>query len=112
RTWVFLFQAEDGIRDFHVTGVQTCALPISLRERLERLGVRVRTGASARSVVARPGGGWSVEISGSPPEHTADAESGDPSSDDEQAGRASCRGRRERKAGSGRGARRNVPRPD
>src|SRR5690606_39380951 len=22
-------QAEDGIRDFHVTGVQTCALPIS-----------------------------------------------------------------------------------
>src|SRR5690606_39780155 len=27
----FFFQAEDGIRDFHVTGVQTCALPI-LRE--------------------------------------------------------------------------------
>src|SRR5690606_34851738 len=27
---VFFFQAEDGIRDFHVTGVQTCALPISL----------------------------------------------------------------------------------
>src|SRR5207302_2510125 len=28
----FFFQAEDGIRDFHVTGVQTCALPIlSLR---------------------------------------------------------------------------------
>src|SRR5690606_40451044 len=24
------FQAEDGIRDFHVTGVQTCALPILL----------------------------------------------------------------------------------
>src|SRR5690606_40002841 len=23
------FQAEDGIRDFHVTGVQTCALPIT-----------------------------------------------------------------------------------
>src|SRR5690606_39704465 len=23
--------AEDGIRDFHVTGVQTCALPISTR---------------------------------------------------------------------------------
>src|SRR5690606_30488620 len=23
-----VFQAEDGIRDFHVTGVQTCALPI------------------------------------------------------------------------------------
>src|SRR5690606_40486134 len=25
----FYFHAEDGIRDFHVTGVQTCALPIS-----------------------------------------------------------------------------------
>src|SRR5439155_6596058 len=25
---VFFFQAEDGIRDGHVTGVQTCALPI------------------------------------------------------------------------------------
>src|SRR5690606_41188372 len=24
----FFFQAEDGIRDYHVTGVQTCALPI------------------------------------------------------------------------------------
>src|SRR5690606_3911450 len=28
----FFFQAEDGIRDFHVTGVQTCALPISVGE--------------------------------------------------------------------------------
>src|SRR5690606_14657306 len=27
--FTFFFQAEDGIRDFHVTGVQTCALPIS-----------------------------------------------------------------------------------
>src|SRR5437868_15400687 len=26
----FFFQAEDGIRDRNVTGVQTCALPISL----------------------------------------------------------------------------------
>src|SRR5690606_40389837 len=26
--YVFFFQAEDGIRVFHVTGVQTCALPI------------------------------------------------------------------------------------
>src|SRR2546425_10273649 len=30
----FFFQAEDGIRDKLVTGVQTCALPISLRVRL------------------------------------------------------------------------------
>src|SRR5438874_12634815 len=26
---IFFFQAEDGIRDLYVTGVQTCALPIS-----------------------------------------------------------------------------------
>src|SRR5690348_17848385 len=29
--WFFFFQAEDGIRDGRVTGVQTCALPIYLR---------------------------------------------------------------------------------
>ena len=29
----FFFQAEDGIRDDLVTGVQTCALPISLLQR-------------------------------------------------------------------------------
>src|SRR5690606_41022113 len=28
------FQAEDGIRDFHVTGVQTCALPIFTAHRV------------------------------------------------------------------------------
>src|SRR5690606_40643049 len=34
---VFFFQAEDGIRDFHVTGVQTCALPIyDLSRRYQR----------------------------------------------------------------------------
>src|SRR5256885_5460698 len=27
--WFFFFQAEDGIRYYKVTGVQTCALPIS-----------------------------------------------------------------------------------
>src|SRR5690606_39445457 len=31
---LFFFQAEDGIRAFHVTGVQTCALPI-LREHMQ-----------------------------------------------------------------------------
>src|SRR5690606_40426342 len=30
----FLLQAEDGIRAFHVTGVQTCALPILAVEQL------------------------------------------------------------------------------
>src|SRR5262249_56327440 len=32
RCLFFFFQAEDGIRDWSVTGVQTCALPISPRQ--------------------------------------------------------------------------------
>src|SRR2546422_6465984 len=39
----FFFQAEDGIRDVAVTGVQTCALPISSR----RDFLRVTSGATA-----------------------------------------------------------------
>src|SRR5207253_7801871 len=35
----FFFQAEDGIRDGHVTGVQTCALPISPEARVKPFGV-------------------------------------------------------------------------
>src|SRR2546430_5967737 len=31
----FFFQAEDGIRDLTVTGVQTCALPISVSSNVE-----------------------------------------------------------------------------
>src|SRR3712207_8759928 len=39
---IFFFQAEDGIRDIGVTGVQTCTLPISfaLRVDLEILSFR------------------------------------------------------------------------
>src|SRR3989441_8935702 len=35
---IFFFQAEDGIRDKLVTGVQTCALPISFAYEPSRLG--------------------------------------------------------------------------
>src|SRR5439155_10878934 len=34
----FFFQAEDGIRDGHVTGVQTCALPISFYAAMKEWG--------------------------------------------------------------------------
>src|SRR5205807_3067675 len=34
------FQAEDGIRDYKVTGVQTCALPIYLANRSQKSGIR------------------------------------------------------------------------
>src|SRR5699024_12091600 len=38
RSLFFYFQAEDGIRDRNVTGVQTCALPICYpRRKLNRL---------------------------------------------------------------------------
>src|SRR5437879_9546787 len=36
----FFFQAEDGIRDTSVTGVQTCALPISLVQKSEEMGFK------------------------------------------------------------------------
>src|SRR5205807_3247634 len=44
---LFFFQAEDGIRDYKVTGVQTCALPISLFEHavvVQRLDDEVAAG--------------------------------------------------------------------
>src|SRR5437870_9734208 len=48
RSLRFFFQAEDGIRDGHVTGVQTCALPISTRPRGRRTGAR-RGGVIAKA---------------------------------------------------------------
>src|SRR5256884_4650575 len=47
----FFFQAEDGIRDVAVTGVQTCALPISSHEQPEKEGERIRL---HQSVETRP----------------------------------------------------------
>src|SRR5699024_11275924 len=57
----FFFQAEDGIRDRNVTGVQTCALPISVerdlvdRARLARadlgLGLEVRAAGAVPALV-------------------------------------------------------------
>src|SRR2546429_7230500 len=44
----FFFQAEDGIRDVAVTGVQTCALPISHVGAGGRTGGRERASAGER----------------------------------------------------------------
>src|SRR5215469_18800202 len=49
----FFFQAEDGIRDLYVTGVQTCALPISPRPRRARPAAR-RPACAARCGPGRP----------------------------------------------------------
>src|SRR5690606_39874918 len=53
--FVFFFQAEDGIRDFHVTGVQTCALPIFLLD-LHGAGARI-----VDRVAAALEAGWALE---------------------------------------------------
>src|SRR5690606_39714737 len=36
------FHADDGIRHFHVTGVQTCALPICFQQRRKQIGTLLR----------------------------------------------------------------------
>src|SRR5215469_17834538 len=50
--YIFFFQAEDGIRDLYVTGVQTCALPIFPRHRRRRPGGR-RPGPPAAGAADR-----------------------------------------------------------
>src|SRR2546430_13520814 len=45
----FFFQAEDGIRDLTVTGVQTCALPISML-----YGCRLNRSTRVKPVLATP----------------------------------------------------------
>src|SRR6266700_1059213 len=55
RSYIFFFQAEDGIRAFHVTGVQTCALPIFQRvEQPDHVAddVELRIGFDRRGSIA------------------------------------------------------------
>src|SRR5437870_6267971 len=73
--YFFFFQAEDGIRDGHVTGVQTCALPISIRSswtwsRCARSGLRLIPSSSChaelqqtllRARSARPTARWELD---------------------------------------------------
>src|SRR5690349_23438847 len=49
----FFFQAEDGIRDLYVTGVQTCALPISRGQVVGPEGQRQQLGERRRRAHAR-----------------------------------------------------------
>src|SRR5438067_5946385 len=46
----FFFQAEDGIRDRNVTGVQTCALPISGRQQALEVKARLAAWLAARGL--------------------------------------------------------------
>src|SRR6476661_1405460 len=51
--FIFFFQAEDGIRDSSVTGVQTCALPIFGRRRVARAAGVERRQRPADDLVRR-----------------------------------------------------------
>src|SRR2546425_7935960 len=54
RLFFFFFQAEDGIRDKLVTGVQTCALPISFGGCVGRSGLLGPSVVSARRLSRAP----------------------------------------------------------
>src|SRR5256885_2729700 len=90
RDFVFFFQAEDGIRDYKVTGVQTCALPICRAVVGAELLARER---AARLVEAR-----FVEVAERDPRPghlfpRGAAAVGERAPEYRQIGRASCRGR-------------------
>src|SRR5690625_7834536 len=55
--FVFFFQADDGIRDGHVTGVQTCALPILAGVSAGGVPSGVAVGGAPSGPGAGPGGG-------------------------------------------------------
>src|SRR5690349_22945170 len=65
----FFFQAEDGIRDLYVTGVQTCALPILRGLRPSPVSVSSRrnncpSDAPSRTSSAAPGGAFTGGAAG------------------------------------------------
>src|SRR5690606_9290060 len=62
-SYFFFFQAEDGIRDFHVTGVQTCALPISIFP-TPAIGSRTLCAPYSRRIRAKTGRSTSVYLAG------------------------------------------------
>src|SRR5437588_5114785 len=103
----FFFQAEDGIRDHCVTGVQTCALPISERRSSGLTSSTARRNALAPTGVSgcadqpdSPQGPWAACTANS----SARASSGCARaavSLNEKIGRASCREREEISAGAG-----------
>src|SRR5207253_3736290 len=63
----FFFQAEDGIRDGHVTGVQTCALPICTGEAHSRAEMMEFNYLSERGAIQRmPAGRYAVDYAAIP----------------------------------------------
>src|SRR3989440_1599207 len=85
----FFFQAEDGIRDLIVTGVQTCALPISGHVEFLRIGRDRRP--HERSMARREGLETVLRAAGV--ELGLAQLGGGPRPPDREIGRASCRER-------------------
>src|SRR5205085_4080917 len=90
----FFFQAEDGIRDLTVTGVQTCALPISC----PALHPWLESGQAWRIPLLR---GGIHDSAGSRKRNYRAAEGKCQAGGEGQIGRASCRERGERSEGAG-----------
>src|SRR6266850_3328538 len=59
----FFFQAEDGIRDYKVTGVQTCALPISALRLGDARGALVLANRRFDAIVSQPSHPWTAGAS-------------------------------------------------
>src|SRR5207245_8181257 len=101
----FFFQAEDGIRDATVTGVQTCALPISSSFGSRRSGAgacdarRGRKAGRQRLENLKPADRVRAVDSKSHAGRTGHTPLCAPAP--RQIGRASCRGRQEREMDTG-----------
>src|SRR3712207_7649396 len=90
RRCLFFFQAEDGIRDIGVTGVQTCALPISAG--VVQVGEAVREAGAEVQQRGRGAPGDAAEAVGGAGRHALE-EGEDAAHGRYQIGRASRRGR-------------------
>src|SRR5690554_7682005 len=86
----FFFQAEDGIRDADVTGVQTCALPIYE-------AVQIAAGAIDPRRVTKPLAGHFEKAGVTPRRHVVEIRTADAATytlgQELEIGRASCRER-------------------
>src|SRR2546423_14683209 len=83
---MFFFQAEDGIRDKLVTGVQTCALPISYYVRAQKVRTLIKQDFERKFDAG-------VHAMLTPTTPSAAFGLGEKSSGDPKIGRASCRER-------------------